>query len=117
MLDSSGVHVVDAYVAEGEVLMGSARSQREAEMQRQNVLAELMYRRDKIQLEHQLAELTARHNSISHELEWKRQEAELLELAERERLDREASMQNARLKMRRADPNGNRQSPPKARKR
>jgi circadian clock protein KaiC len=117
MLDSSGIHVVDAYVAEGEVLMGSARSQREAEMHRQKVLAELMYRRDKIQLEHQLAELTARHKSISHELEWKRQEADLLEQAERDRLDREVTMQNDRLTMRRADPNGKRESPAKARKR
>ncbi len=116
-LDNKGIHVVDAYIAEGEVLIGSARSQREAEIQRQVELSELIYRREKMELQHQVAELAGRLESLTRELEFKRREVELLDRTEHERLDAEASMQRARLKMRRADPASDKPNPIAARKR
>jgi circadian clock protein KaiC len=87
VLSQSGVDLVDVYVAEGEVLMGSARAQKEAEANRLHVLDELEAKRRRLNLAREVAELQAQLQAATQELEWKQQEAEFLNVSEIARLE------------------------------
>lgn len=102
LLSSEGVDLVDVYVAEGEVLMGSARAQKEAEAQRLLVLVEIDSNRRRLDLDRELAELQARLEAASQELEWKKQEAELLAISEKARLEMGRAAAVQRLDLRRS---------------
>jgi circadian clock protein KaiC len=85
VLSSTGVDVVDVYVAEGEVLMGSARAQKEAEAERIHVLEEIASERQRLTLERELSEAQARVQAATRELAWKQREADLVSVAESSR--------------------------------
>jgi circadian clock protein KaiC len=87
VLDASGIDLVDVYVAEGEVLMGSARAQKEAEAERVHVLADIAAERQRLDLERELAEAHARVQAATLELSWKQREADLVNVAEKSRIE------------------------------
>jgi circadian clock protein KaiC len=87
VLGGLGIDLVDVYVAEGEVLMGSARAQKEAEAERLQVLQRIAGERQRLNLERELFEARARAQAASLELGWKEREAELVEVAEKSRLE------------------------------
>lgn len=102
VLNASGIDLVDVYVAEGEVLMGSGRAQKEAEAERLHVLEQIVAERQRLNLDRQLAEARAQVQAAALELGWKQREADLLTLAEQSRQEvyRESAIE--RLGLRRA---------------
>jgi circadian clock protein KaiC len=102
ILSASGVDLVDVYVVEGEVLMGSARAQKESDTKRLTALAEIEARRRRLALERELAELHARVEAATLELGWKQQESELSNLMESERLTMQRDAAIQRLDLRRS---------------
>lgn len=60
VLGGAGIDLVDVYTAEGELLMGSARAQKEAEAERLHVLDEIAAERQRLKLERELADAHAR---------------------------------------------------------
>jgi circadian clock protein KaiC len=102
LLSESGIDLADVYVAEGEVLMGSARAQKEAEANRLSFLADIEARRRRLDLDRELAELTARVESAKLELEWKQQEIEFLSVAENKRRELGQAAAIHRLDLRRS---------------
>jgi circadian clock protein KaiC len=86
VLSKSGVDLVDVYVAEGQVLMGSARAQKETEAKRLKVLEEIGAKRRELALERELTEARARVEAATLELGRKQQETELRNVLESERL-------------------------------
>jgi circadian clock protein KaiC len=102
VLSQSGVDLVDVYVAEGEVLMGSARAQKEAEADRLLVLDELDAKRRRLNLDREVAELKALLQTATKQLEWKEQEAEFLNVSEIARLEMGRAAAIHRLDLRRS---------------
>jgi circadian clock protein KaiC len=103
VLSEKGIDLVDVYIAEGEVLMGSARAQKETENRRLAAIEGFEAKRRALEIEGQLAELKARVNEATLELELKQREAELLGIFENERMIIERAAAAARLDLRRAD--------------
>ncbi|WP_380779852.1 circadian clock protein KaiC [Sphingomonas sp. R86520] len=87
VLNASGIDLVDVYVAEGEVLMGSARAQKEADAERVQVLCDIAAERQRLDLERELAEARARVQAATLELSWKQREADLVSVAEKSRVE------------------------------
>jgi len=85
VLDASGIDLVDVYVAEGEVLMGSARAQKEAEAERLHVLDEIVADRKRLDFERELSQARALVQAATLELGWKQREADLVYAAEKSR--------------------------------
>jgi circadian clock protein KaiC len=102
VLSGSGVDLVDVYVAEGEVLMGSARAQKESEAIRLKVLEEIEARRRGLALERELTELRARAEASTLEVRWKEEEAELDGALETGRLTAQRDAASERLHLRRS---------------
>jgi len=102
VLDASGINLVDVYVAEGEVLMGSARAHKEAEAERLRVLDEIAADRHRLQLERELSEARARVEQATLELSWKQREADLMNVAEESRREVGRTVAIERLHLRRA---------------
>jgi circadian clock protein KaiC len=102
VLGASGIDLVDVYVAEGEVLMGSARAQKEGESERLHVLEKIAAERQRLNLERQLSEARAQVQAATLELGWKQQEADLLIVAEQSRLEVGRVAAIGRLGLRRA---------------
>ena len=103
VLGASGIDLVDVYVAEGEVLMGSARAQKEVEADRQRALLEIAAKRQHLDLERELSEAHARVQAATLELGWKQREADILNVAEENRLEVGRAAAMGRLDLRRAD--------------
>jgi circadian clock protein KaiC len=106
VLGPSGIDLVDVYVAEGEVLMGSARAQKEANAERLHVLDEIAAERQVLDLERQLSEARAQVAAATLELGWKQREADLLTLAEKSRVEVDRVVAIERLSLRRAADDG-----------
>jgi circadian clock protein KaiC len=102
VLDASGINLVDVYVAEGEVLMGSARAQKEAEAERLRVLDEVAAGRHRLQLERELSEARTRLETATLELSWKQREIDLMIVAEESRREVGRTAAIERLDLRRA---------------
>ncbi|MDB5687570.1 MAG: circadian clock protein KaiC, partial [Rhizorhabdus sp.] len=102
VLGASGIDLFDVYVAEGEVLMGSARAQKEAEAERLHVLDDIAAERQRLDLERELAEAHARVQAATLELSWKQREADLVSVAEKSRLEVGRVSAIERLDLRRA---------------
>jgi circadian clock protein KaiC len=102
VLGASGIDVVDVYVAEGEVLMGSARAQKEADAARQQVLGRITAERQRLNADRQLSEARAHVQAAALELKWKQREADLLMQAEETRLEVDRAAASERLDLRRA---------------
>jgi circadian clock protein KaiC len=103
VLNEKGIDLFDVYIAEGEVLLGSARAQKEADIRRKELLIEIEYERQRLKLNADLAELEAALHKASEELKWKRQETEFLERAELTRTQGRAAAAKERLELRGSD--------------
>ena len=102
VLGASGIDLVDVYVAEGEVLMGSARAQKEAEVERLQVLGDIAAERQRLDLERELSEAHARVQAATLELSWKQREADLVRVAEKSRIEVGRVSATERLDLRRS---------------
>ena len=102
VLNGAGIDLVDVYVAEGEVLMGSARAQKEAEAARLNVLDGIAAERLRLNLERELSEARAQVQAATLELGWKQRQADLVDMAEKSRLEAGRVSAIERLDLRRA---------------
>ncbi len=102
ILDESGINLADVYVAEGKVLMGSARAQREAEDKRAAFRARVDAQNRHLTLDRELAELQARVASATLEFESKKREVEILTAAEARQTEMDLDARKERLEMRRA---------------
>lgn len=87
VLDASGIDLVGVYIAEGEVLMGSARAQKEAAAERLRALDVIAAQRQRLELERELSEARARVQAATLELGWKQREVDLSNVAESNRLE------------------------------
>ena len=88
ILSDEGIALADVYTAAGDVLMGTARWQKEAaaKTEQERILAEVEHKRSEVALAR--AELTARIEALEQELKQKEAEAERLNGAEtRRKLD------------------------------
>ncbi|MGI4747831.1 MAG: ATPase domain-containing protein [Janthinobacterium lividum] len=103
VLSGSGIDLVDVYVVEGEVLMGSARAQKEAETDRLHVLDGIAAERQRLVLERQLSEARAQVEAATLELAWKQRESDLLILSERSRVEVDRIAAIGRLDLRRSN--------------
>jgi circadian clock protein KaiC len=106
ILGASGIDLVDVYVAEGEVLMGSARAQKEAEAERLHVLGDIAGERQRLDLERELSEAHARVQAATLELSWKQREADLVRAAEKSRIEVGRVSAIERLDLRRSGDDG-----------
>ena len=102
ILSRSGVDLSDVYVVEGQVLMGSARAQKEDETRRRKVLNEIAFKRLGMERAQEVAELKARILVSTQELGWKQQEAIVRDALEGTRIEREEDASSIRLSLRRA---------------
>jgi circadian clock protein KaiC len=103
LLSAEGVRLEDVYIAEGRVLMGSARAQKEADAIRLQALQGLEQEHLRRQLEHEIAELEDRSIAVARDLAWKKRQALFHNSSERLRVEAEASAALTRLEMRTAD--------------
>lgn len=102
VLSESGIDLVDVYVAEGEVLMGSARAQKEAQAERESILDNITAARKRLSLERQLEEARSQVQAATRELEWKQREVDLLALSEKSRIEADRVTAIERLDLRRS---------------
>jgi circadian clock protein KaiC len=103
VLDDSGIDLVDVYLDEGQVLMGTARIQKEANTRRKRAEEEVASHRIRMELDRDLADIAARVEAARRELVWKQQEAAFFAAAEDQRIERERIDMTARREHRRAD--------------
>jgi circadian clock protein KaiC len=96
VLSSAGIDLEEVYLAEGQVLMGSARRQKEAAEQEAAVRDMLSYQRARMQLDQDIAALRAQADAAGRELLWKQQQLALLETAEADRTHRQQAAAAAR---------------------
>ncbi len=104
VLSHSGIELVDVYVAEGEVLMGSARTQKEQAEHEKRSRDNLAYNRARMNLAQDVAGLETQMAAVSAELNRKRQEAVFLKASETDRVDRQEEAAAARVGGRQAAP-------------
>jgi circadian clock protein KaiC len=97
VLSPLGIDLVDVYVAEGEVLMGSARIQKEEAEHERRSRDTLAYQRARMNLDQDVAGLQTQIAAVSAELDRKRQEAVFLEASETDRVGRQEAAAAARL--------------------
>ena len=100
VLDQTGVNLVDVYLAEGRVLMGSARLQKEAEDRRNQVQEQQAYQGLHRQMGRDIAELTMQLQAATEELAWKKQEAAFVAASEAARAVSERAAADTRLTFR-----------------
>jgi circadian clock protein KaiC len=84
VIGPAGVDLVDVYIAEGEVLMGSARAQKEAQAARLQSLHEAETRLKRMELDAEVADLTQKVATATLALQAKQREAEFVELVARQ---------------------------------
>ena len=101
VLDQNGVSLVDVYIAEGQVLMGSARMQAEADAIRQRTFDQAAYDHARMVVDHDIADLKALVAAATRDLEFKQREGAFLAGTEGERAARELSAARGRINQRR----------------
>jgi circadian clock protein KaiC len=84
-LTGEGIDLVDVYVGDGKVLLGSARLEKQHLEMRDERLEKVQHAHRKFELGRGIAELQARAQSIVQELASKQREAKLEEAAEKVR--------------------------------
>ena len=80
ILGSGGIEIVDVYSAEGEVLMGSARHQKQASDRREHLQELIAGQRMRFELDKSIADLKSQLQKAKQDLEWKEREVTLLGL-------------------------------------
>lgn len=81
-LSSSGIDIVGVYTAEGEVLMGSARYQKQASDRRKHLQEEMAAQRTRFELDKSIDDLKSLLQKAKLDLEWKEREVMLFGLDE-----------------------------------
>jgi circadian clock protein KaiC len=99
-LSDSGLDLVDVYASGGEVLMGSARAEREAKDRQAGILATIDQRHKRFALDRSVADLEAIARKAAEDLDWKRREVAVMEENERARLTSEADAATSRVRLR-----------------
>jgi circadian clock protein KaiC len=103
-ISDAGLDLVDVYVAEGEVLMGSSRIQKEA-AEEENRYRDLMaYQLSRMHLDLGTARLKAQLEAIRQELAWKDQESAYLDRSEADRIQHQQAAAERRLAARQGAP-------------
>jgi circadian clock protein KaiC len=103
ILSHAGLDLVDVYAAEGAVLTGSARSQKEHALREQELLSEMEFQQQQLARDRSVAELEDRAKMVTKELDWMHREAELLGKAENVRLAARKRAETERLRLRSTD--------------
>lgn len=103
ILDASGITLADVYQADGEVLMGTARWQKEIGEKAAEELTQANIERKRRELELTQSEINARMEVLKREMADKQAELELMTLAEANRLKQVAIMRDEMLKLRHGD--------------
>jgi circadian clock protein KaiC len=106
VLSGAGVTLADAYMAGGEVLMGTLRWEKERTDRINRLETEKVTRRQRMEIEAQELELLARVKSLERELELKRAEKELLDQAAALSAKEISTDRDRMSSLRRADPAG-----------
>jgi circadian clock protein KaiC len=96
----TGLALVDVYTAEGEVLMGSARAQRESSEQQKALELGLREAAQEFELTQALATLEMQQRMTAAQLDWKRKELGLLTGSSSARLDGQKQAAARRLRLR-----------------
>jgi len=99
-LSDSGLDLVDVYAAGGEVLMGSARAEREARDRQVGILATIDQRHKRFALDRSVADFEAVARKAAEDLVWKRREVAVLEENENARLTSEEDTATSRVRLR-----------------
>jgi circadian clock protein KaiC len=92
IITPSGLDLVDPYTAEGEVLMGSARAEKEERDARKLLEEQQDLRRRELAMKRQAAVLETQLEAMLEERRWRDQELEALRL---ESAERQAALQHA----------------------
>ena len=103
LLSDEGVDLADVYSAGGEVLVGTARWERELEVQEAERKRRMEIETRRRQLHLAEAEIAARMTALERELEARRAEIDLVEHDELERLQRRDESHAGVLRRRKAD--------------
>jgi circadian clock protein KaiC len=82
VMSSSGIDLVDVYVAEGEVRMGAARAQKEAEARSLETQRVLEARLRRLEFDREIAELARSVQAATVALELKQRESEVVSAAD-----------------------------------
>jgi circadian clock protein KaiC len=104
VLGDDGVTLADVYAVRGEVLVGTARWEREEEERNEERRRTAEAARRRAQLAHAQAETTARIAALEHELEYRRMELALAEDEETSRQSQRSAERRQRLERRGAPP-------------
>ncbi len=99
-LSGRGIELRDVYTSEGEVLMGSARRQKEAEDRRRHLENEIALKRKRLQSEAEIADIRSRIAAMTREMEWKLNEANAAAVLETRLLELERKAAVERMEMR-----------------
>jgi circadian clock protein KaiC len=105
ILTNEGIDLVDVYVAEGEVLMGSARGQKEAAEQDKLSRELRVYQQTRMTLDQDVAELQAQAERLAGEISRKAKEMAFLDEIEVQRIQRQEHSAKARYLGRQASVN------------
>jgi circadian clock protein KaiC len=97
VLNNSGIDLVDVYVAEGEVLMGSARGQKEAAERERTSREAMVYQQARMNLDQDLAALQAQADRLGNEIARKAKERSFLDECETQRVQRQEFAVAARV--------------------
>jgi circadian clock protein KaiC len=100
VLSANGVDLVDAYVAEGEVLMGSARAQKEAETAERDRRRQFEMQASQRLLEQEIRELADKAKGVTAAMEAKQRDLQFLTIAEQERTAAQIAAARHRVEMR-----------------
>jgi circadian clock protein KaiC len=100
VLGDDGVTLAEVYAARGEVLVGTARWEREEEERADERRRAADAARRRAQMEHAEAETTARIAALEHELEYRRAELALAEDEESARRSQGSALRRQRLERR-----------------
>jgi circadian clock protein KaiC len=105
VLNSKGITLADVYFADGEVLMGTARWQKEAAEKSAEELLHKNFEHRRRELELAQAEVNARIGALQREMDLKRTELEMLLSTEAGRIKQFDMTRDALWNMRSGDEN------------
>ncbi len=106
ILSGEGITLADAYMAGGEVLMGTLRWEKERAEQNAQSEAEHAARRERTKIEIEEADIAGRIKALQRELEEKRLEKELLSAAAADGNQERLQSRDRLSGLRKADPAG-----------
>jgi circadian clock protein KaiC len=101
VLSGHGIDLVDVYVGDGRVLLGSARLDKQQQELKDERVQTVKHKRRKFEIERSIAELRERRRQTSEELTSKQQEAELEDALEQSRIEAAQASAAMRAQLRR----------------